>query len=108
MFNRVYYNYRTNKIKIWETVDGVRQVVTDTVPFEYYIPTNKETKYTNIYGEPVEKIITTKPKNAKKLFDYGEKTCETHIHPAVKYLHQKYGKMVYYKIQDQVDLQNIS
>ena len=91
MFNRVYYNYRTNKIKIWETVDGIRQVIEDTVPFEYYIPTRKETPYTNIYGEPVERVITNRPKNAKKLFEYGEKTCEATIHPAVKYLHQRYG-----------------
>jgi DNA polymerase elongation subunit (family B) len=104
MFKKLNYNYFSNKIDLWESVNG-RAVHREIYPeLKYYIhdKTNKS-EIKDIYGNSVIQKIANSSQEMKRYKDTGTKTCDTDISIETKFL-QSY----YFDKEMVVDMNNIN
>lgn len=95
MFRNVYYNYSTNKIHLWETINDKRIYdKIDWVPY-IYVP-DKKGNISTIFGEKAKKIEFENYKKYKTFNENKEiKKFEDHVKPELQFLAERY-----YKISD--------
>jgi len=91
MFKRIYYNRNSNKIQLWETVDGKTVKTEENPELIFYVHDKTKTSdITDIYENPVKSKVADSVESMKAFKDAGIKTCETDIPVEVKYLQQRY------------------
>ena len=85
MFKRIYYNQRSNKIQLWETIDGKTVKTEESPKLIFYVPDKSgESKLKDIYENPVVPKTADSVDSLKVFKDTGMKTCETDIPIEVK------------------------
>src|SRR5271157_2375233 len=93
MYKRIYYDYYTNKIYLWEAKpDGTtsKEIINHTI--EYYIPDKTcQSTVSDVYGNPVIKQTSYNKSKIKELKESGVSCCETDIHESIKFLHKRYN-----------------
>ena len=92
-FASIEYNFKSNKIHLWEYHNGQRVKVEEDFVNEYYVQCDpSDATHKDIYGTPMKKQ-TGKSKNAQMLKDMGMRVAESDLPPEMKFLHQRYGEL---------------
>lgn len=91
MFKNIYYDFRTNKITLIETIDGKDTKYEDYVEHYYYVEDKTNTsEIKDIYGNCVTRQTTNERKTMKTLADTGVKCYETDLPVDMKFLQERY------------------
>ena len=91
MFTNIEYNYKSNKIHLWECHDGKRIKSEEDFINEFYVECKQsEATVYDIFKTPMKKQIGGKKSEIQMLKDSGIKVAESDIQPTIKYLQQKY------------------
>lgn len=94
MFKNIYYNHRSNKIYLWETINGHSVKVEDDFENVYYMQdTTGMSDIKDIYGRPMVKKIQSSRDEIKNLKQLNIKLAESDIQPEVKYLQSRYKSL---------------
>jgi len=94
IFNSIYYNNRSNKIHLVETIGGERVKYDDYYENTYYLPDpTGNSDITDIYGNSVIKKVASHKDEIKNLKDIYVQLSESDIDPATKFLQQRYGNV---------------
>jgi DNA polymerase elongation subunit (family B) len=92
MYKRIYYDPYHCKIYLWEAKpDGStgKEIINHSI--EYYIPDNThQSTITDVYGNHVIKQVSYNKTKIRTLKESGVLCCETDIHEATKFLHNRY------------------
>ncbi len=92
MFKRIYYNNKTNRISLWETVDGKSKKVECNPAIEYYVPdTTGKSDIKDIYGNPVILQKSKTKKEGMSVKEAGIKTSELTLGEDIKFLQKRYS-----------------
>ena len=92
-FASIEYNYKSNKIHLWEYYGGQRVKVEEDFVNECYVqcPHNEST-HKDIHGTPMKKRVGVKKQDIEIFKQSGLKVAESDLLPEMKFLHQRYGK----------------
>ena len=93
-FASIEYNYKSNKIHLWEYYGGERVKVEEDFINEYYVQCNAgEASHKDIYGTPMKKKVGGRKQDIDTLKQSGLKVAESDLPPEMKFLHQRYGNV---------------
>lgn len=91
MFENIYYDRFTNKMHLWENIDGESKHHTFDYEHFYWMPDQtKMSPITDIYGVPMRQFSTDRAKNVP----HNDKICEGDVKEEIKFLHNRYEPVV--------------
>lgn len=92
MFKNVYYNNRSNKIYLWETINGKEVKTVEDYEDIYYIA-DPNGEHKDIFGNKMTKKIASHRDEIKNYKDLHATLAESDIDKETKYLQHRYGKL---------------
>jgi DNA polymerase elongation subunit (family B) len=91
-FASIEYNFKSNKIHLWEYYGGEKVKVEEDFVNEYYVQCNaSEATHKDIHSTPMKKKIGGRKQDIDMLKQSGLKVAESDLPPEMKFLHQRYG-----------------
>tara|TARA_R110001606_G_scaffold14319_2_gene60672 strand:+ start:11957 stop:14539 length:2583 start_codon:yes stop_codon:yes gene_type:complete len=90
-FTNIEYNYKSNKIHLWECYDGKRVKSEEDFVNEYYVQCNEsEASVHDVYKTPMKLQVGGSKSEIQMVKESGIKVAESDIQPTIKYLQKKY------------------
>lgn len=90
-FTSIEYNYKSNKINLWECYDGKRIKSEEDFVNEYYVQcAPADATVHDIFKTPMKKQVGGRKAEIQMIKESGIKVAESDIQPAIKYLQKKY------------------
>ena len=95
MYKRIWYDFLAGKMWLWELQkDGSTLKMEYDHEIEYYIPDKlRESKTTDIYGNPVLKCTARNKSKIRQLKESGISCCESDLPEETKFLQKRYKGM---------------
>jgi DNA polymerase elongation subunit (family B) len=93
MFTNCEYDYRSNKIHLWEIIDGKKTHKTFDYQHEYYV-SDPNGEFSDMYGNKMSKRVCKKKKDVDDKLNYlpsDAMVAESDINETTKFLHSRYN-----------------